>query len=152
MEKLSADIQKYEEDAAVLTKEIATHDDDIATWQGDIKASSKVRQIENDDYLATHKNYDESIYALGNGIKTLQAENHDTAQASMLQISKMASLPEEPRRVINAFLAQGEEDLSVLSVDQPAANAREFASQGLVDMLKKLIEKFSDEQTDLEKA
>merc|ERR1719498_1949121 len=32
IEKLAADIQKYEEDAAVLTKEIATHDDDIATW------------------------------------------------------------------------------------------------------------------------
>merc|ERR1719498_983341 len=152
IEKLTADIAKYEEDAATLTKEIAKHDDDIATWQGDIKASTKVRQIENDDYLATHKNYDESIYALKKGIQTLQAENKDTAQASMLQLSEMASLPEEPRRVLNAFLAQGEEDLSVLSVDQPAANAREFASQGLVDMLKKLIEKFSDEQTELEKA
>merc|ERR1719487_1642275 len=39
----------------------------------------------------------------------------------------------------------------MMAVEQPAANAREFASQGLVDMLEKLKIKFSDEQTELEK-
>merc|ERR550514_1860021 len=87
IEVLQADIAKYEEDAAMLAKEIAKHDEDIATWQGDVKASSKVRQIENDDYLATHKDYDESIYALKKGVQTLQAENKDTKQADLLQVS-----------------------------------------------------------------
>merc|ERR1719321_1073918 len=90
IDKLTADIEKYEEHAAQLGVEITKHDDDIATWQGDLKASTKVRQIENDDYLATHKNYDESIYALKKGIQTLQAENKDTAQASMFQLSANA--------------------------------------------------------------
>merc|ERR1719359_1816590 len=39
----------------------------------------------------------------------------------------------------------------MMAVEQPAANAREFASQGLVDMLEKLATKFGDEQTELEK-
>merc|ERR1719359_2003681 len=39
----------------------------------------------------------------------------------------------------------------MMAVEQPAANAREFASQGLVDMLEKLATKFADEQTELEK-
>merc|ERR1719487_762553 len=39
----------------------------------------------------------------------------------------------------------------MMAVEQPAANAREFASQGLVDMLEKLKIKFGDEQTELEK-
>merc|ERR1719161_1363582 len=37
---LKADIQKYEADAAQLTKEIAEHEEDIATWTGDIKAAA----------------------------------------------------------------------------------------------------------------
>merc|ERR1719262_1624500 len=53
IEVLQADIQKYEEDAAQMAKEIAKHDDDISTWEGDFKASSKVRQIEHSDYVAT---------------------------------------------------------------------------------------------------
>merc|ERR550514_1009353 len=57
IEILQADIQKYESDAAELAKEIAGHDDDIATWEGDMKASSKVRSIEHADYVATHKDY-----------------------------------------------------------------------------------------------
>jgi len=37
MEKLEADIQKFKSDAKRLGKEIAKHDKDIATWEGDKK-------------------------------------------------------------------------------------------------------------------
>merc|ERR1719398_335334 len=37
IEVLQADIQKYEEDSASLAKEIAKHDEDISTWEGDFK-------------------------------------------------------------------------------------------------------------------
>lgn len=49
IEILQADIQKYEADAAQLAKEIAKHDEDISTWEGDFKAASKVREIEHTD-------------------------------------------------------------------------------------------------------
>merc|ERR1719453_568229 len=65
---LQADIQKFEEDAARLAREIAKHDEDISTWEGDFKASTKVRDIEHADYVATHKDYSESIDALDEGI------------------------------------------------------------------------------------
>merc|ERR1712008_541935 len=35
IDMLKADIEKYISDAAMLTKEIAGHDDDIAAWTGD---------------------------------------------------------------------------------------------------------------------
>merc|ERR1719201_2418184 len=57
IEKLKADIQKYTADAAQLAKEIAEHEEDIAVWTGDIKAATKVRDIEKTDYDATHKDY-----------------------------------------------------------------------------------------------
>merc|ERR1711968_430038 len=72
IEMLQADIEKYEADAAQLAKEIAQHDEDISTWEGDFKAATKVREIENTDYVATHKDYTESIDALDEGIATLK--------------------------------------------------------------------------------
>merc|ERR1719262_2148056 len=64
IEVLKADIQKYTAAAALLTKEIAGLDDDIATWTGDEKAATKVREIEKADYEALHKDYSESVDAL----------------------------------------------------------------------------------------
>merc|ERR1719191_1230380 len=81
IEILEADIQKYEADAAQLAKEIAKHDEDISTWEGDFKAASKVREIEHTDYVATHKDYTESIDALDEGIATLKKQAHDVKRA-----------------------------------------------------------------------
>jgi prefoldin subunit 5 len=157
IEILMADIQKYEEDAKELAKQIAKHDDDISTWEGDFKAASKVRQIEHSDYVATHKDYSSSIDALGEGIATLKKQSHDTKQvaASLMQLSSKKfyqsfkdMIPKETQEKIAAVLAQDDQSMTE---DQPAANAYEFQSSGIVDMLTKLESKFEDERTDLEK-
>jgi DNA repair exonuclease SbcCD ATPase subunit len=152
IEILQADIQKYEADAAQLAKEIAKHDEDISTWEGDFKAASKVREIEHTDYVATHKDYTESIDALDEGIATLKKQAHDVKQAaaSLIQISASNIIPAESKKVIDAFLAQDPDDEN-LAVAAPEANAYEFQAQGIVDMLTKLAGKFEDERTDLEK-
>merc|ERR550537_208422 len=152
IEILQADIQKYEADAAQLAKEIAKHDEDISTWEGDFKAASKVREIEHTDYVATHKDYTESIDALDEGIATLKKQAHDVKQAaaSLMQISASSIIPAESKKVIDAFLAQDPDDEN-LAVASPEANAYEFQSSGIVDMLTKLASKFEDERTDLEK-
>merc|ERR1719409_2408522 len=60
MEQLVASIQKNEADAATLAKEIAQLDEDISVYEGDKKAATEVREMENADYLTTHKDYSES--------------------------------------------------------------------------------------------
>merc|ERR1719460_2429760 len=152
IEILTADIQKYEADAARLAKEIAKHDEDISTWEGDFKAASKVREIEHTDYTATHKDYTESIDALDEGIATLKKQAHDVKQAAaaLTQVSSSSIIPAESKRIIDAFLAQDPDDEN-LAVAAPEANAYEFQAQGIVDMLTKLAGKFEDERTDLEK-
>merc|ERR1719231_2254197 len=152
IEILEADIQKYEADAAQLAKEIAKHDEDISTWEGDFKAASKVREIEHTDYVATHKDYTESIDALDEGIATLKKQAHDVKQAAaaLTQVSASSIIPAESKKVIDAFLAQDPDDEN-LAVAAPEANAYEFQAQGIVDMLTKLAGKFEDERTDLEK-
>merc|ERR1740127_203165 len=136
IEILQADIQKYEADAAQLAKEIAKHDEDISTWEGDFKAASKVREIEHTDYVATHKDYTESIDALDEGIATLKKQAHDVKQAAaaLTQVSASSIIPAESKRVIDAFLAQDPDDEN-LAVAAPEANAYEFQAQGIVEML-----------------
>jgi len=152
IEMLKADIEKYISDAAILTKEIADHDDDIAAWTGDVKAASKVRAMEKADYDATHKDYSESIDALERAIAVLKKQAYNRKQASFAQLSALNSLeliPKEAKKAINIFLEQ--EPAEGLAVSAPEAYGYEFQSQGVIDMLEKLLDKFIDERTVLEK-
>merc|ERR1719194_364565 len=109
IEVLKADIEKYTATAAKLTKEIAEHDEDISVWQGDIKAATKVREIEKADYDATHKDYSESVDALERAIAVLKKQDYDRKQASLVQLTTLKSLnliPTEAKKVIDLFLTQ----------------------------------------------
>jgi len=154
IEMHKADIAKYTEDAATLTKEIAEHDADVAAWTGDEKAATNVRKIEKADYDATHKDYSESVDALTRAVAVLKKQAHDRQQAtSLTQVANLKSLsliPKEAKRAIDAFLDQNDPDEG-LAVSAPEANAYEFQSSGIVEMLEKLQDKFMDERTNLEK-
>merc|ERR1719453_2412376 len=61
-------------------------------------------------------------------------------------------VPDTAKKAIDLFLQQGEEtDVEGLAVSAPEANAYEFQSSGVVEMLEKLLDKFIDERTTLEK-
>merc|ERR1719310_2209548 len=117
-----------------------------------MKAATKVREIEKADYDATHKDYSESVDALERAIAVLKKQAHDRKQASLTQVASLKDLdliPKEAKRAIDVFLAQDPDE--GLAVSAPEANAYEFQSQGIIDMLQKLLDKFSDERTTLEK-
>jgi len=152
MEQLSASISKAEADAMTLAKEIAGLDEDISVWEGDKRASTEVRELENADYLRTHKDYSESVDALERAIAVLKKQAYDRSQDALMQVKGAKFIPDSAKKVISAFLAQGSElGDDPMSVSAPEANAYEFQSQGVVDMLEKLHDKFEDERTDLEK-
>jgi len=143
IETLEADIQKHEADADLLAKEISGLDVDITTWEGDLKASSRVREIEKLDYDNTHKDYTESMEALEEGIQTIQKGSEDTAQAegegptsaalaepagaAMAQIKKAPMIPDAAKKAIAAFLAVGgtedadeADEMAIISDDKSA--------------------------------
>jgi len=144
---LKADIQKMKADAEKLTQEVHVLDADMMTWEGDVKAAAKVRAIEHADYQKTHKDYTESIDALTAAIAMLKDKMKDTPQAmSMLQNTRAwERLPADGKHEIEAFLAEPDDSFT------PQANAYEWKSAGIIDMLNKLKDKFIDERTDLEK-
>jgi len=110
-----------------------------------------VREIEKADYDATHKDYSESIDALERAIAVLKKQAYDRKQASFAQVSALKELnliPAEAKKAIDAFL---QEDPEGLAVSAPEANAYDFQSSGVIEMLEKLLDKFIDERTTLEK-
>merc|ERR1740130_2146942 len=133
---LKADIQQYATDAEMLEKKVGELRADISTWGGDIKAASGVREIEKTDYDATHKDYSESVDALERAIAVLKKQAKDRKQADLIQVSNLKNMnfiPQEAKRAIDLFLAQDPDE--TLAVSAPEANAYEFQSQGIVDML-----------------
>merc|ERR1712190_392406 len=100
---LKADIQKYTADAALLTKEIAELDEDISIWTGDIKAATKVREIEKADYDAMHKDYSESVDALQRAIAVLKKQAYDRKQTALTQVSDLQGLKLIPADAKNAI-------------------------------------------------
>merc|ERR1719316_548721 len=119
-----------------------------------MKAATKVRQIEKTDYDATHKDYSESVDALQRAIAVLKKQAFDRKQkSSLVQVAALKNLdliPEHAKKIINAFLST-EEDALDSDEAAPEANAYEFQSHGVIEMLEKLLDKFIDERTTLEK-
>merc|ERR1719389_1561300 len=81
----------------------------------------------------------------------------------MLQIAALKDLsliPEKAKKAINAFISlkndeeetvRGDQEVSLLAVSAPEANAYESQSKGIIDMLNKLLDEFIAERTTAEK-
>jgi len=145
---LKADIQQYATDAEMLGKKVGELRADVATWEGDIKAATKVREIEKTDYDATHKDYSESVDALERAIAVLKKQDTDRTQAALTQVANSLRIPAKARATVEAFLA--EDDVGI-GVSAPEANGYESRSGGIIEMLEKLLDEFIAERTALEK-
>merc|ERR1719428_301752 len=130
MEMLGADIAKYEATAGQLAKDITGLDAQISTWEGNLKAATKVRKAEAEDYDTTFKDYGESIEALEKGIAVMKKEDHATKQAAaaLMQISSASLMSSQVKKKIDAYLAQdwSIRDESLTQLAAPEANAYEF--------------------------
>jgi len=155
IEMATAEIEKAQSVAADLTVAIEKNEKDTATYQGDQNAATKVRQIEREDFEKLHRDYSESVDALRRAIDVLKAQNFDRKQAAeaLLQVrSKVAAAAVDPSmQRLEAALAQDDDDDANLAVEAPEANAYEFRSQGVVDLLEKLHGEFEQTRRDLAK-
>jgi len=124
-------------------------EEDISTWNGDIKAATTVRNQEKADYDKTHADYSESVDALERALQVLKKQTADRGQASLLQLKTLTLIPQNAKDIIDSFLQQDPEESLALSA--PEANAYENQSGGVIEMLDKLLDKFIEERTQLEK-
>lgn len=152
LSNLKAAIGSQTAKIAKLTKQISANQKDADTWGSDIIAASKVRGIERTDFEKTNKDYGESIDALGRAISTLKAKTADTAQSagSLMQVSSLSLIPDNAKKAIDSFVQQGQAEHDLFD-SAPEANAYEFQSTGVIQMLAKLEDKFTEERVTLQK-
>jgi len=147
MEELEAAIEKAAVLIRKLTERIQELDEDVARWKKDEESATAVRDKERADYQATFTDYTESINAIGQAISVLKKQDADKAQASLLQVRSLRRLSQRSKSVLDAYLNQP----AGLEVSAPEANAYEFQSGGVVEMLEKLEDQFTGEKRKLEK-
>jgi len=147
MEELEAQIEKAAVLIRKLTERIQELDEDVARWNKDQKSATTVRNAEKADYTATFTDYSESINAVGQALSVLKNQDHDRAQAALIQVRRLRLVSQRSKSVLDSFLNQP----AGLEVSAPEANAYEFQSGGVVDMLEKLQDQFSGEKRKLEK-
>jgi len=147
--QLEADITKSEADADKLGEEIDGLSQDINGWTSESEKSAAVRKAENKEYAATHLDYSESVDALERAVHVLKKRARDVPQ-SLVQVKRVAELkrlPAQARNVLASFL----QSATSAEAGAPEANAYEFQSTSVVDMLEKLRIRFQDERLVLEK-
>merc|ERR1719409_1131525 len=147
IETLNAEIEKARVLISQLTDRILELEEDVGRWKKDEKSATTVRDAERADFTATVTDYTESIDAVSGAINVLKKQARDKTQAALLQVHSLKLVPLASKKALTSFLQQDPE----LAVSAPEANAYEFQSGGVVDMLEKLNDEFSGKKTDLEK-
>merc|ERR1719199_462417 len=146
IETLNAEIEKARVLISQLTDRILELEEDVGRWKTDEKSATTVRDAERADFTATVTDYTESIDAVSGAISVLKKREADKSQAALIQVSSLKLVPVASKKALTAFL-QGDG----LDYSAPEANAYEFQSGGVVDMLEKLNDEFSSKKTELEK-
>lgn len=156
IESLNADIEKYGADANRLGREVDGHNAEVSGWNTDIKEAIDQRTKENTDFQTTEQDYAESVSALARATDVLKGQSHDRKQgAAFLQaLSEQTPLIKAALATgkFASFLSMaGDDDADHLAVEAPKANAYEFQSGGVVQLLEKLSDKFEEELNTLRK-
>eukprot|EP00929_Paragymnodinium_shiwhaense_P073068 TRINITY_DN3712_c0_g1_i1.p1 TRINITY_DN3712_c0_g1~~TRINITY_DN3712_c0_g1_i1.p1 ORF type:complete len:668 (+),score=302.44 TRINITY_DN3712_c0_g1_i1:62-2065(+) len=142
MVQLNADIDKAGADASVLEGEVKDLQGTVAEMEAEKASAMAVRDKERADYEAEHADLSESIDAIQRAIAVLKSRTADVPQ-SLMQLQSLVRLSSSEKSMIDSLLKAGQ---------APEANAYEFQSGSVIDMLEKLESKFVDERVALEKA
>jgi len=168
VEVLAADIGMLESDAAKLGEEIAALQADVEKYNADLKSAKEERAKDEAGYKKEIVDCGEAVDAIERAIVVLNKQNYDRKQATaaLMQLTKSPRLPEKAKLMVAAFIELGSSDSEAqpnveatdkmmpdeqLFYEAPEANAYEFQSGGLIEMLKKLGEQLKEQKTEAEK-
>merc|ERR1719269_427695 len=156
IELLTAEIAKLTTEAKVLGEEIAKLQEDVATFESEKKAADEQREKDNKAYIEESTDYGESVDAIERAITVLMKKTADkpAADAVLLQLAQSDRLPAQAKSMVAAFVGiMGKDFMSEMGPDYqaPEANAYEFQSGGIIEMLKKLRDEFRTKLADCQK-
>jgi septal ring factor EnvC (AmiA/AmiB activator) len=152
MESLTTEIAKTDSDVKELAANIGTLQSELTKYEADLKVQKDQREKEHKAFLAEQQDYAESVDALDRAIAVLSKQSYD--RSSLLQLTTDSQLPANAQQMVSAFLGMmGEDDGTAdpMAYSAPEANAYEFQSGGVVEMLKRLQAEFNDKKGECEK-
>jgi peptidoglycan hydrolase CwlO-like protein len=151
VDQLGADIQKADSDVAQLSKKIGALAEEITNFDNEMEADKEERDSEHAEFEKKDGDYATSIDSLDRAITEVK-NSEPGAAAAMLQVASLKMVSGEAKRKIYSFLEQDPNDQTpeqlLQKAAQPAGEAAAYEGQtdGIVDMFKKLDEKFEDER------
>merc|ERR1719166_114532 len=138
---LTAEIEKLKQDVAALGEAIGELSDNVAKYEADVKSETAQREKDHADFLEEEKDYSESVDALERAIAVLSKQDYD--RPALLQLAEDKKLPAKAKSVVTALLGMAGEKADPMDYEAPEANAYEFQSGGIVELLKKLLAEFT---------
>jgi len=138
---LEAQIDKLTQDVAALGEAIEKLDANVAKYNADVKSETAQREKDHAAFLEEEKDYSESVDALDRTIAVLSKQDYD--RPALVQLSEDDRLPIKAKSVVLALLGVSNEKADPMDYEAPEANAYEFQSGGIVELLKKLLAEFT---------
>jgi chromosome segregation ATPase len=148
IEAKTKEIEKLEVDIEALTKTL----EEIEAAAAKAK---KIREEQETAYKEADSDFKETIEAIQTCIDSLEDTKKETdkptgslLEKSVTKVLNLASLlvSEDEQKVLSSFLQEAQQPT------KPKAKVYSFKSQGVIELLKKLMEKFETDQLDATKA
>ena len=124
IETLEADIEAATSEAARLTEEIATHAADIESASAEKAKATELRETTRSDFVATLKDYTESIDAVGRALKVLKEEK-SSSFLELKAVRQLKTLPTEAAEHLDRYMGTN------LLEAAPEPKTYEFQSGGV---------------------
>jgi len=150
IDQLSADIERYSSDAAVLGKEIRKLDKATDKGKTEKEASTAEWTTEEEDYTELQAQYVTNIADMKVGTAQLKAMMASGGSASLIQQKAThIRLPEKAKKVLMSFLDTS--SYSDLQSFAPESGAFESSSSPVLDLMDSLTAKIEEELAKLER-
>jgi len=141
IEMLGTEIGKLTQEVEELGEAIKGLQDGVAKDEADVKSETAQREKDHAAFLEEEKDYSESVDALERAIAVLAKQDYD--RPALLQLSQDERLPLKAKSLVTSLLGLSAEKADPMDYEAPEANAYEFQSGGIVDLLKKLLAEFT---------
>merc|ERR1719313_217393 len=151
-------------DAKVAAGKIAELSEELADMTAEKDELDFEGEKARNAYLKEHADYQGSVDSLDMAIQQLQigdipqllqkdGKKDKKRHEALLQLQRIYKMPVHAKRVLASFLSLEHQQYpdNPLAVTAPEANAYDFSSGGIVDMMKELLIKFKDELAEIEK-
>ena len=147
LESITSEISKLDSETERLTTEIASHEEATKNAQEQQSNATKVRKAEEEDFKARHVDLQESVSAIEKALQQLKKENYDRPQKAT---SKSASFVQalQSEQVAKALALAG----AFRDRQAPKADAYEFQSGNIIQVLEDLKDQFKKQSAEVESA